>query len=70
MKIILEGPNDILIEQPLRFEFKAYNNQTEYEAPIANMVLTLEMGNSYMKAKSDSQLTENHVTREYQTKDP
>jgi len=33
--IILEGPGDVLIEQSLRFEFKASNNQAEYEALIA-----------------------------------
>ena len=32
--IVLEGPGDILIEQSLRFEFKASNNQAEYEALI------------------------------------
>jgi len=34
-----ENPGDILIEQSLRFEFKASNNQEEYEALIAGMNL-------------------------------
>jgi len=29
--VILEGPNGVLIEQALRFSFKASNNQVEYE---------------------------------------
>jgi len=33
--IILEGPNGLLIEQALRFAFKASNNQAEYEALVA-----------------------------------
>jgi len=33
--VILEGPNGLLIEQALRFTFKASNNQAEYEALIA-----------------------------------
>lgn len=33
--IDLEGPGDLLIEQSLMFEFKANNNQKEYEALIA-----------------------------------
>ena len=33
-EIILEGPNDVLIEQALRFAFKASNKQAEYEALI------------------------------------
>ena len=33
--IVLEGPDGVLIEQALRFAFKASNNQAEYEALIA-----------------------------------
>jgi len=35
--VILEGPNRFLIEQALRFAFKASNNQAEYEALITRM---------------------------------
>jgi ribonuclease HI len=35
----LEGLDDLLIEQSLKFEFKASNNQAEYEALIAGMTL-------------------------------
>jgi len=52
--IILEGPGDILIEQSLRFEFKASNNQAEYEALIAGMNLAAKMGAENLRAKSDS----------------
>jgi len=41
--IILEGPNGLLIEQTLQFAFKASNNQIEYEALIAGMLLAKEM---------------------------
>jgi len=37
--VILEGPDGLLIEQALRFAFKANNNQAEYEALIAGMLL-------------------------------
>ncbi|MCI67194.1 gag-pol polyprotein, partial [Trifolium medium] len=37
--IVLEGPDGVLIEQSLRFAFKASNNQAEYEALIAGMKL-------------------------------
>ena len=43
-EIVLEGPGDLLIEQSLRFEFKASNNQAEYEALITGMNLTQEIG--------------------------
>ncbi|MCI78084.1 gag-pol polyprotein, partial [Trifolium medium] len=35
--VVLEGPDGVLIEQTLRFDFKASNNQAEYEALIAGM---------------------------------
>jgi len=49
--VILEGPNRLLIEQALRFAFKASNNQAEYEALIAGMLLAKEMGAKSLLAK-------------------
>ncbi|MCI32436.1 gag-pol polyprotein, partial [Trifolium medium] len=37
--VVLEGPDDVMIEQSLRFAFKASNNQAEYEALMAGMKL-------------------------------
>jgi ribonuclease HI len=68
--IVLEGPDGVLIEQSLRFAFKASNNQAEYEALIAGMKLAKEMEVTDLRAKSDSQLVTNQVSGEYQTKDP
>ena len=52
--VILEGPNGVLIDQSLRFAFKASNNQAEYEALIAGILLAKEMGAKVLVAKSDS----------------
>jgi len=68
--IVLEGPNGVLIEQALRFTFKASNNQAEYEALIAGMLLAKEMGAQNLLVKSDSQLITGQVTGEFQAKDP
>jgi len=68
--IVLEGPNGVLIEQALRFAFKVNNNQAEYKALIAGMLLGKEMGAQSLLAKSDSQLVTGQVTGEYQAKDP
>lgn len=38
-EILLEVTGDILIEQALKFEFKANNNQAEYKSVITDMVL-------------------------------
>jgi len=54
--VILEGPNGLLIEQALRFAFKASNNQTEYEALVAERLLAKELGAGSLLVKSDSLL--------------
>jgi len=66
----LERPDGLLIEQALRFAFKASNNQAEYEALIAVMLLAKEMGAKGLLAKSGSLLVTDQVTGEYQAKDP
>jgi len=68
--VILEGPNGLLIEQALRFAFKESNNQAEYEALIAGMLLAKEMGAKSLLEKSDSLLVTSQVTGGYQAKDP
>ena len=60
----------IILEQALRFTFKASNNQAEYEELIAGMLLAKEMGVQSLLAKSDSQLVTGQVTGGYQAKDP
>jgi len=68
--VILEGPDGLLIEQTLRFAFKASSNQAEYKALIAGMLLAKEMGARGLLAKSDSLLVTGQVTGAYQAKDP
>nr|KYP52363.1 Retrovirus-related Pol polyprotein from transposon 17.6 [Cajanus cajan] len=68
--IILEGPDGVLIEQSLRFDFKASNNQAEYEALLVGMSLAQEMGVQTLIARSDSQLVTGQVTGTFQAKDP
>ncbi|GAU24437.1 hypothetical protein TSUD_364210 [Trifolium subterraneum] len=68
--VVLEGPDGVLIEQSLRFAFKASNNQAEYEALIAGMRLAKEMEVADLRAKSDSQLVTSQVPGEFQAKDP
>ena len=60
----------MLIEQSLRFAFKASNNQAEYEALIAGMLLARDMGARRLMAKTDSLLVTGQVTGEFQAKDP
>ncbi|RDY05175.1 Retrovirus-related Pol polyprotein from transposon 17.6, partial [Mucuna pruriens] len=68
--VILEGPGGILVEQSLHFNFKASNNQAEYEALLAGMRLARELEAKILTAKSDSRLVTGQVNDEYQTRDP
>jgi len=68
--VVLEGPGNVLIEQSLQFKFKTSNNQAEYEAVIAGLHLSKEVGAKRLICKTDSRLTVGHLTGEYQVKDP
>ena len=68
--IVLEGPNDILIEKSLHFAFKTSNNQAEYEAILADLSLAHEVGVKKLTCKTDSKLTVGHLNDEFQIKDP
>jgi len=68
--IVLEGPNDIVLEQSLRFKFRVSNNQAEYEAMVAGLALAKEMGVARIVCHTDSKLTVGHLTGEFQVKDP
>jgi len=51
--VVLEGPERVLVEQLLRFAFKANTNQAEYEALIVGILLAKEMEVSKLLVKSD-----------------
>ena len=67
--IILEGPRGITVEHALRFNFKASNNQAEYEALIAGLKLAKEMGAQRVKCYTDSQLVQGQVSDRFQAKE-
>jgi len=68
--IVLEGPNDILIEKSLHFAFKTSNNQAEYKAILAGLSLAHEVGVKSLTCKTDSKLIVGHLNDEFQIKDP
>ncbi|XP_057444597.1 uncharacterized protein LOC130736831 [Lotus japonicus] len=68
--ITIESPDKMVIEQSLKFEFKASNNQSEYEAQITGLRLAIELGVQKLFIKGDSQLVVKQVKGEYQVKDP
>lgn len=53
---ILTSPDGFLIQQALRFKFKATNNEAEYEALLARIQLVNRLEVKKLWAYSDSQL--------------
>ncbi|RDX82530.1 hypothetical protein CR513_36660, partial [Mucuna pruriens] len=49
--VILEGPGGVLVEQSLHFDFRASNNQAEYEALLAGMRLARDLEAKILTAK-------------------
>ena len=41
--VILEGPNDMVLEYPLKFDLKATNNQVEYKALLVGLQVAKEV---------------------------
>ncbi|KAG4963305.1 hypothetical protein JHK82_039976 [Glycine max] len=68
--VILESPNEIILEQSLRFKFGTMNNQVKYEVRLADIRLAKEVRAKYLKCWSNSKLVIGKVNGEYQTKDP
>jgi len=68
--IVLEGPNDILIEKSLHFAFKTSNNQAEFKAILTGLSLAREVSVKSLTCKTDSKLTTGHLNDELQIKDP
>ncbi|XP_074318439.1 uncharacterized protein LOC141655250 [Silene latifolia] len=67
--LILRSPQGDLIAQAVRSEFKATSNETEYEALILGMKLTLELEVRHLRISSDSLLIVNHVNDEFIARD-
>src|ERR1044072_7121733 len=67
--LILLTPDEAEIEQCLKFEFKASNNQAEYEAMIAGLTMALDLGVTNLTVNSDSQLVVSQISGDYQAKD-
>ena len=53
-KIILEGPDNVTLEQALKLNFKASNNQAEYEALIAGLKLAREVEAKKLRCYTNS----------------
>lgn len=68
--VVLGGLDNVLVKQSLYFSCKTTNNQEKYEALIANVKLTQEMGLVKLIVQSDSQLVTKYVLGNFQEKYP
>ncbi|KAL0395106.1 UNVERIFIED_CONTAM: hypothetical protein Slati_4476800 [Sesamum latifolium] len=64
--IVLTTPQGDNMEFAINFEFKASNNETEYEALVKGMRMARDASASHLLAYSDSQLIVKQVNGEYE----
>jgi len=69
-EVVLKSPSGLKVEQSLHFNFKASNNQAEYEALIAGLNLAGDIGVKQLKCLTDSQLMVGQINETFQVKDP
>ena len=67
--IVILTPEGDAVECAMRFDFKATNNQAEYEALLAGLRVCVALGADEIEIFSDSQVVVNHVLDEYQARD-
>ncbi|XP_014490482.1 uncharacterized protein LOC106753202 [Vigna radiata var. radiata] len=67
--IVLEGPDDLLVEQAISFNFQLSNNQTEYEALISGLLLAKELEVNHLECRMNSQLVVRQLNGTFQVKD-
>ena len=66
----LRSPTGEKIEQAIRLGFSASNNESEYEAILAEIELSATMSANKLLIRSDSQLVVGQVNEEYESRDP
>ncbi|XP_074271407.1 uncharacterized protein LOC141595343 [Silene latifolia] len=67
--LVLRSPKGDIIVQAIRCEFKATNNEAEFEALILGMQMASGLKVRNLRVYSDSLLVVNHVNNEYVTRD-
>ncbi|XP_016647090.1 PREDICTED: uncharacterized protein LOC107880326 [Prunus mume] len=67
--LVFKTPDDTTIEYAISFQFRASNNEAEYEALLAGLRLAQSSGVERLMICRDSQLVVNHVITEFAAKD-
>ena len=66
----LRSPSGDKIEQAIRLRFGASNNESEYEAILAELELATTFSAENLLIRSDSQLVVEQVNEEFESRDP
>ncbi|KAK1575959.1 hypothetical protein Q3G72_009727 [Acer saccharum] len=67
--IVITTPEGDTMECAMRFDFKATNNQAEYEALLAGLRVCIALGADELEIYSNSQVVVNQVLDEYQARE-
>ncbi|GAV65294.1 RVT_3 domain-containing protein [Cephalotus follicularis] len=67
--LVLTSPDGWFLEYALRFEFKATNNEVEWEALISRLTIAKHLEVQKLEASSDSQLVVGMISGEYEAKE-
>ncbi|XP_073111784.1 uncharacterized protein [Elaeis guineensis] len=68
--LILTNSEGVVIEYVLRFNFKASNNQVEYETLLVSLKMAKELEIDSLKIFTNSQLIVGQVKGEFEARDP
>ncbi|KAL0327791.1 UNVERIFIED_CONTAM: hypothetical protein Sangu_1857100 [Sesamum angustifolium] len=67
--VVISSPQGEDMEFAIKFDFKALNNEAEYEALVLGMKKAQNVGASHLLAYSNSQLIVKQVNGEYESKE-
>ncbi|XP_074346323.1 uncharacterized protein LOC141685096 [Apium graveolens] len=67
--LVLKSPQKDTLAYSICCEFKATNNESEYEALIIGLTTVVDMKIAHIKVNCDSLLIVNHIKGEYEAKD-
>lgn len=67
--VFIKNPEGEELEYAIRFDFKASNNDAEYEAMIHGLQIAARLGARSLQVFSDSQLVVHQVPAEFETRD-
>ena len=60
--LVLEAPSGLRVEEALRLNYPATNNEAEYEALLYGLTLAQHLGVRLLKARTDSRLIAEQVS--------